>query len=119
MKISGPGLVLRLEDTAVFVCSLLAYAQTDLSWLLFASMFLLPDLFMLGYVVNQRMGAALYNLGHTYLSPLFLAAAGWLVAKPSLYPLAIIWAAHISFDRVIGYGLKYAEGFKSTHIRKL
>jgi hypothetical protein len=119
MKISGPGLVLRIEDAAVFVCSLLAYAQMDLAWLMFAVLFLLPDVFMLGYVVNQRVGAVIYNVGHFYLSPLLLAAAGWFVAKPALYPLAIIWAAHISFDRMIGYGLKYAEGFKSTHLGRI
>jgi hypothetical protein len=33
--------------------------------------------------------------------------------------IAVIWAAHIGMDRMIGYGLKYAGGdFKETHIQR-
>jgi Domain of unknown function (DUF4260) len=30
--------------------------------------------------------------------------------------VAVIWAAYIGFDRMIGYGLKYSSGFKHTHL---
>ncbi|MDU3890869.1 MAG: DUF4260 family protein [Serratia liquefaciens] len=29
---------------------------------------------------------------------------------------ALIWGAHIGFDRALGYGLKYASGFADTHL---
>jgi hypothetical protein len=29
-----------------------------------------------------------------------------------------MWCAHISFDRALGYGLKFAEAFKPTHIQR-
>jgi hypothetical protein len=32
---------------------------------------------------------------------------------------ALIWCAHIGFDRTLGYGLKYAEGFGYTHLGRL
>jgi hypothetical protein len=31
-------------------------------------------------------------------------------ATPLFYSLALIWAAHIGFDRMVGYGLKYPTG---------
>jgi hypothetical protein len=33
-----------------------------------------------------------------------------------LLPVALIWANHIGVDRLLGYGLKYAEGFGWTHL---
>ena len=30
--------------------------------------------------------------------------------------LALIWFVHIGVDRMLGYGLKYPEGFKLTHL---
>ena len=30
--------------------------------------------------------------------------------------MALIWAAHIGFDRMLGYGLKYPTGFGDTHL---
>jgi hypothetical protein len=27
----------------------------------------------------------------------------------------LIWAGHIGFDRMLGYGLKYPTRFKDTH----
>ena len=33
--------------------------------------------------------------------------------------LALIWAAHIGFDRALGYGLKYPSGFGDTHLGRI
>jgi hypothetical protein len=30
--------------------------------------------------------------------------------------LSLIWAAHIGFDRLLGYGLKYSSNFQHTHL---
>jgi hypothetical protein len=34
-------------------------------------------------------------------------------------PIALIWTAHISFDRALGYGLKYFSAFGDTHLGQL
>jgi hypothetical protein len=118
MKITGPGLVLRLEDLTVLIGCVLLYSKLEASWLVFAVLFLVPDVFMAAYAVNSRVGSVAYNVGHTYLTPLLLVAIGYLTT-PTLYAIALTWAAHIGFDRLIGYGLKYAEGFKSTHLGRV
>ena len=33
--------------------------------------------------------------------------------------LALIWAAHIGFDRMLGLGLKYEAGFTFTHLGRI
>jgi hypothetical protein len=88
-------------------------------WLLFALLFLVPDLSLLGYATRSgRFAAALYNSIHTSLLPLLLGLGGYLSGWRTGVALALIWFAHISFDRGLGYGLKFAEGFKPTHIQR-
>ncbi|NLE50171.1 MAG: DUF4260 domain-containing protein, partial [Chloroflexi bacterium] len=38
---------------------------------------------------------------------------------PVAAQIATVWIAHIGMDRALGYGLKYATGFKDTHIQRL
>jgi hypothetical protein len=74
---------------------------------------------MLGYLAGPRAGAAAYNAAHMTAGPLALGAAGLLANLPALAPLAAIWLAHIGLDRALGYGLKYAAGFRDTHLGRI
>jgi hypothetical protein len=38
---------------------------------------------------------------------------------PICVAIALIWAAHIGFDRLLGYGLKYPTAFTDTHLGKI
>ncbi len=113
---SGPLVLLRLEGAAMLGVLLAAYASSGHSWWLFAALFLVPDLSMLAYLADARTGAAAYNAVHSTIGPVLLGAAGLLLGASLLPWLAAIWAAHIGFDRMLGYGLKYASGFKDTHL---
>jgi hypothetical protein len=105
----------RLEGLVALGFGVIAYASLGQSWLVFAVLFLAPDLFMLGYLLSARIGAMSYNLGHTYVAPALLALLGFLVG-PLAFGLAAIWVAHIGFDRMLGYGLKLNGGFEQTHL---
>ena|SRR5215475_1542898 len=109
--------LLRLEGASVLVLSLFFYHQSHASWILFAVLFLSPDLFMLGYLVNPRIGARVYNSVHTLFGPGVLIAIAILASKWQLLPFALIWTAHIGFDRMLGYGLKYPTRFQDTHLQ--
>ena len=74
---------------------------------------------MLGYLAGKKIGAHAYNLAHTYTMPALLALVLWLSGQTSFLWLAIIWTAHIGFDRLLGYGLKYETAFKDTHLQKV
>lgn len=110
---------LRLEALAVAVVTGLLYARSGASWWLFAALWLLPDLSMLGYLASPCWGARAYNAAHTYVTPATLAVAGLLLHQPQVIPFALIWANHIGVDRLLGYGLKYPQGFGWTHLGRL
>jgi hypothetical protein len=57
------------------------------------------------------VGAIAYNLSHSYIGALACLLAGVLLPHPLWLAAGLIWAAHIGFDRALGYGLKYAQGF--------
>ena len=112
----GPRLLLQAEGAALLAASSLGYAALGGNWLLFAVLFLSPDLSMLGYLAGPRIGAALYNAAHTTVAALALGATGWALGNTLAIELALILAAHIGFDRMLGYGLKYASAFGHTHL---
>ncbi len=107
---------LRLEGAVALTLAVLAYRATGAGWLMFAILFLAPDLSMIGYLINKRVGAWMYNFGHSYLTPSAVALLGIALGTTILRPIALIWAAHIGFDRLVGYGLKYSEAFGATHL---
>jgi Domain of unknown function (DUF4260) len=108
--------LLRAEALAVLLWSLWAYSRWGGSWAQFALYFLLPDLALLGYLAGARIGAVAYNFTHSYLGAFALLAWGVQSAQPLAISLALIWIAHIGFDRALGYGLKYSDGFSYTHL---
>ena len=114
-SIADAVLLQRLEGLAALVLGVVTYAWLGQAWWVFALLFLAPDLTMLGYLRSPRLGALVYNLGHTYAAPAALALSG-LALGPLTYGLAAIWTAHIGFDRLLGYGLKLEAGFDRTHL---
>lgn len=111
--------MLRIEGAAIFLFALIAYSRTGQSWWLFALLFFAPDLSMLAYLANPRIGAACYNFVHTLSLPVMLFCSGLLLHLSLALVLATIWFAHIGFDRMLGYGLKYASAFNDTHLGRI
>ena len=111
--------LLRIEGLAVAASSAVLYARTGASWWLFAALWLAPDLSMLGYLAGPCRGARVYNAFHTYLLPAVLALSALLLHVQAALPIALIWANHIGVDRLLGYGLKYSNGFGWTHLSRL
>jgi hypothetical protein len=33
--------------------------------------------------------------------------------------LGLIWLAHIGIDRALGYGLRYPDAFRETHLQRV
>ncbi len=114
-----PRAILRLEGAAAFETAAALYAHAGFSWPLFAVLFLAPDLAMLFYLMGPRIGAGAYNLAHAYELALPLALFGFLAGRPAILAVALIWIAHIGFDRALGYGLKYPTRFGDTHLGRI
>lgn len=112
----GVRLVLRLEGLCVLIAASVAYSKFGLGWGTFALFFLTPDLSFLGYLAGPKVGAVSYNVAHSYVGAVACLVTGFVLPTPMLLSAGIIWLAHIGFDRALGYGLKYAEGFGFTHL---
>jgi len=111
--------LLRLEGLLVAAVTAVLYARTGASWWLFAAVWLAPDLSMLGYLASPCRGARVYNAFHTYVGPAVLALGALLLRAHGVLPVALIWANHIGVDRLLGFGLKYADGFGFTHLGRV
>ena len=111
-------LYLRMEGLAVAAATLALYAHTGASWWWFA-LWLAPDLSMLGYLSKPCRGARIYNAFHSYIVPVVLAISSLVFRTPALIPFALIWINHIGVDRMLGYGLKYSDGFSFTHLGRV
>src|SRR5260370_40270115 len=78
----APKIILQLEAASVLAAAVMAYSWNGGGWLMFALLFLVPDVSMLGYLGGRRLGAAIYNLAHTYMLPAALAAHGPYQSQP-------------------------------------
>ena len=115
----GVRTLLRLEGLALFAGMTLLYVIWDGSWWIYAILFLAPDLSFLGYLAGSKFGAMVYNAAHSYLAPMAMMTFGFATSAPLVLSIAMIWLAHIGFDRALGYGLKYAAGFGFTHLGRI
>lgn len=111
-----PRSLLRIEGFSVLAAAAVGYAGLGRGWWLFALLFFSPDLSMAGYLLGRKAGAVTYNILHNYAGPLALLLVGSFWPTSPMLAIALIWAAHIGFDRALGYGLKYADGFGFTHL---
>jgi hypothetical protein len=114
-----PLAILRAEGLALLGLGTWAFSLTGHSWWLYAGLFLAPDLSFAAYLAGARVGARIYNALHTTLGPAVVAAIGLAIGAPLALALAAIWAAHIGFDRALGYGLKYGHDFHATHLGRI
>jgi hypothetical protein len=112
----GVAVLLRAESLAMLLALVVTYRGLHGSWGLFAALFLLPDLAMLPYLKSSAAGATAYNAAHTFSAPVAVALAGVLTDSPHALQIATIWGAHIAFDRMLGYGLKYSTAFGDIHL---
>ncbi|CAM3282005.1 DUF4260 domain-containing protein [Empedobacter stercoris] len=108
--------ILKAEQVIILILAIFTYAQFQFSWILFAVLFFSPDIMMLGYLINNKIGAISYNLVHSYIFSIGLILIGLMVNSNFSLKVGLICTAHIAFDRILGYGLKTYKGFKSTHL---
>lgn len=113
------GWILRLEGLAIFLASIYFYRHFEGSWVTFVIFILSPDISLLGYLKDQKIGSVAYNIAHNLFLALGIFMIGILFDIRILSLLGLILTAHIGADRFMGYGLKYQGNFKETHIQKV
>lgn len=113
--------VLKLEEAAMAAMGIYLLSKYSLGlpiWL-WTIIFFSPDISMLGYLIDIKMGAICYNVFHHKSIALMVTAIGFYLHFDVMISIGILLFAHASFDRIFGYGLKYFDGFKNTHLGSL
>jgi hypothetical protein len=119
VMLKQPSALLRLEGFVLLAVSVALFFHFGGNVWRFLLLLLVPDLTMAGYALNVRVGAVIYNAGHTLAWPLALGGVALLANYPAVVPFMLIWTAHIGMDRMLGYGLKYPTYFADTHLQRL
>ena len=112
-------MTLKLEELGMFLLSIFFFAQLHFTWWVYPVWFLAPDISMLGYLINTKSGAYCYNLFHHKLLAIVVGCTGFYLQNEWWIFAGIILFGHSSFDRILGYGLKYPDSFKNTHLGKI
>jgi hypothetical protein len=109
--------LIKLEEAAMFGLAIfLFYMQLDFAWWVFWAWLLAPDLSMIGYLINPKIGAFSYNLVHHKATGIIIWCIGIYSGNNELIFAGILLFGHSSMDRIMDYGLKYKDAFKHTHL---
>lgn len=111
--------LLTLEEIAQFLLGIFLFSRLDFAWWWFPALILVPDLSMVGYLVNPKIGAWLYNFFHHKLLAVIVFVLGYYIDNQVFVLTGTILFAHSAMDRIFGYGLKYEDAFSNTHLGKI
>lgn len=111
--------ILKLEELAQFGLGIFLFSLLDYSWWWFPALLLTPDIGMLGYLINPKIGAISYNIFHHKAIAVAIGLIGFYCNNSLLILIGVILFSHASFDRIFGYGLKYPDSFKNTHLGEI
>jgi hypothetical protein len=114
-----PDVLLRGEGLVALVTACTAYQHFYAGhWGWFALLFLAPDVSLLGFLGPlNKASTGFYNVVHCYVLPFLLGLMAWNRSSAPAGQFALIWVAHIGFDRFLGFGLKFPQSFRFTHIQ--
>lgn len=107
---------LKIEELAQFILGIGTFFLLDYSWWWFPLLILSPDVGAIGYLINTKIGAFTYNLFHNKAIAIVLGLCGFYLDNSLLTLIAVILFSHAALDRFFGYGLKYPDSFKNTHL---
>ncbi|MFZ1332493.1 MAG: DUF4260 domain-containing protein, partial [Flavobacteriales bacterium] len=117
-----------LEELAQFAICFVVLLSYDVPWWSYVLLFIGPDIGMIGYLMNSKVGSITYNflhhkgiaIGCVLVSILYGHGAhpteGLLQDGSLLLITGIILYGHASMDRIFGYGLKFNDSFHHTHL---
>ena len=111
--------ILKLEELLQFALGIYLFSTLSYAWWWFLVLILLPDIGMLGYLINTKTGALTYNVFHHKGLAILILLIGIYFEIEVMQLIGIILFSHAALDRVFGYGLKYADNFKNTHLGHL
>ncbi len=111
--------ILKIEELAILGFSIFLFNQLSFDWWWYLVLFFLPDLGFIGYAINTKVGAFLYNILHHKGVAISVYFIGVYLNDEYFKLIGIVFFGHAAFDRALGYGLKYTDSFSNTHLGKI
>ena len=110
---------IKIEELALLFLGIYLFGLLNYKWWWFLVFILAPDIGMIGYLINTKIGAFTYNLFHHRAIAVLVFLTGIYLNSQSVQFAGIIIFSHAAMDRIFGYGLKYPHSFSSTHLGKI
>ena len=107
---------IKSEELLMFILGIFLFNQLNFAWWWFLVLILLPDIGMIGYLVNSKVGAITYNIFHHKGIAIVIYFIGVYLHNEIIELIGVILFSHSSMDRMFGYGLKYNDSFNNTHL---
>ncbi|MFW0738302.1 DUF4260 domain-containing protein [Flavobacterium sp. T12S277] len=111
--------IIKLEELGMLLLGIYLFSLLNYQWWWFLVFILAPDLSMIAYVFNPKIGAFLYNIFHHKGLAILVYIVGCYLKTEPIQLIGIILFSHAAMDRFFGYGLKYQKGFKYTHLGEI
>ncbi len=111
--------ILKLEEFSMLLAGIYIFSLLGYSWWVFILLLLTPDIGMVGYIINNSVGAFTYNILHHRTTAILCLALGLFLSSNILLLIGIILFCHACMDRALGYGLKYSDSFWHTHLGQI
>jgi len=101
--------LIKLEEVALVFLSIYLFFALNYVWWWFPVLFFVPDLSMIGYLINLKVGASAYNFIHHKAVSISLYLLGSFTQLPVLQLTGLVMFGHSSFDRALGFQLQQTE----------
>lgn len=108
--------LIKAEEALMLALAVYLNQQLSMAGWWFWALFLAPDIGMVGYLINPRAGAFTYNLFHHKGVAVAFYLGGLFLQNEVLQFTGLLLFGHSSFDRMLGYGLKFNDSFQHTHL---
>lgn len=112
-------LILKIEEVFMLGLGIYLFSLLHYDWWWFLVLLLAPDIGMFGYLFGNKTGAFFYNVFHHKGVAIAIYLVGVYFENPLDQLIGVILFSHSSFDRIMGYGLKFDKGFKNTHLGEI
>jgi len=112
--------LLILEELGLVAGSMILFSlTTHFEWWIYALLFFIPDISFAAYLINTKVGSAVYNIFHHKGMMIALIVTGFYTEIEWILAVGIVFLGHAAFDRIFGYGLKFSDDFKHTHLGRI
>lgn len=108
--------IISIEELAKLIMAYCLSIYLGYGWWVFLVWIISPDISMIAYLINSKIGAWVYNLFHHQAIAVIIGILGIYLMSPQLQFIGLILFGHSAMDRALGYGLKYEDDFKHTHL---